>query len=78
MSRSSSDEQSRAIDDEFPEDVMWHYSTEFLQAETAYRQDRLRREYQRPSWLRRRSERDSTGRATPQHRRPTVRVRHAV
>jgi hypothetical protein len=52
MCRSSSDEQSRAID-KLPEDLMLFHTTQSVMAEIAYRQERLRRDFQRPGWFQR-------------------------
>jgi hypothetical protein len=72
MCRSSSDEQSRAID-KLPEDMMLFHTTQFLMAEVAYRQERLRRDFQRPGWFQRKPTRQ-----TPEPCLPTVRARHAM
>jgi hypothetical protein len=53
---SSSDEHSRAID-QLPEDLMLFHTTQSLQAEIAYRQERLTRDYQRLSWFHRKPKR---------------------
>jgi len=52
MWRSSSGEQIVRID-QLPEDTMYFYSTQSLQAEMAYRQERIKRDYQRPWWFHR-------------------------
>ena len=52
MWRSSSGEQIVCID-QLPEDTMYFYSTQSLQAEMAYRQERIKRDYQRPWWFHR-------------------------
>jgi hypothetical protein len=70
---SSSDEQSRGID-KLPEDIMLFYSTEALKAEIAYRQERLKRDYQRPSWFHRKPKPV----AHPAPSRQAVRTRHAM
>jgi hypothetical protein len=49
MSGSSSDEHSRAID-ELPEDTVIH-TTESMQAEIAYRQERIRHDFRRAGWF---------------------------
>lgn len=48
------------------------YSPDFIQAEIAYRQERIRRDFRRPVWFRR-----TPVRVRPEQCRPTVRVRHA-
>jgi hypothetical protein len=72
MCRSSSDEQSRAID-KLPEDMMLFHTPQSVTAEVAYRQERLRRDFQRPGWFQRKS-----ARQTPETCLPTVRARHAM
>ncbi|GAA1633929.1 hypothetical protein GCM10009744_23190 [Kribbella alba] len=70
---SSSGEQSRAID-KLPEDIMLFHSPQSLQAEIAYRQERLRRDYQRPWWFHRKPK-------AVAHRAPSrqaVQARHAM
>jgi hypothetical protein len=75
MSRSSSDEHSRAIDDKLPEVTVLFHTIDFRQAEIAYRQDRLRGDYRRqPGWFQRKLVRQPP----PAQRRPTVRTRHAL
>jgi hypothetical protein len=73
MWSSPSGEQSRAID-QLPEDLMLFYSPQSLQAEIAYRQERLKRDYQRPSWFQRKPK----PAAQPVPSRRTVRARHAM
>jgi len=72
MSRSSSAEHSRAIDDELPEDAVFSTTLEFHQAEIAYRQERIRRDFRRAGWFSR-----SLLRPRPVQQRLTVRARHA-
>ena len=48
----SSGEHSLLID-KLPEEIMYFYSPDSLQAEIRYRQNRLRREFQRPGWFQR-------------------------
>ncbi|MDX6291634.1 MAG: hypothetical protein QOH50_709 [Kribbellaceae bacterium] len=72
MCRSSSDEQSRAID-KLPEDIMLFHTTQSAMAEVAYRQERLRRDFQRPGWFQRKP-----ARHTPEPCLPMVRARHAM
>jgi hypothetical protein len=55
MCRSSSDEQSRVID-KLSEDMMLFHTTQSVMAEVAYRQERLRRDFQRPGWFQRKPE----------------------
>jgi hypothetical protein len=45
---------------------------DYLQAETAYRQERLTRDYQRPGWFRRKPAQEKA-----RWRRATIRPRHA-
>jgi hypothetical protein len=72
MLRSSSDEQSRAIDEKLPEDTMLFSTIDYLQAETAYRQERLKRDYQRPGWFHRKPAQEKA-----RWHRATIRARHA-
>ena len=72
MPRSSSDEQSRAIDEKLPEETMLFSTIDYLQAETAYRQERLTRDYQRSGWFQRKPAQEK-----PRWRRATIRPRHA-
>jgi hypothetical protein len=37
--------------DKLPEEIMSLYSPELLQAEIRYRQERIRRDFQRPLWF---------------------------
>jgi hypothetical protein len=53
---------------------MLFHSPQSLQAEIAYRQERLRRDYQRPSWFHRRPKTV----AQPAPSRQAVRARHAM
>ena len=50
----SSGEHCLFIDSKLPEEIMFFHSTDSLQAEIRYRQERLRRDFQRPGWFRRR------------------------
>jgi hypothetical protein len=70
---SSSGEQSRAID-KLPEDIMLFYSPQSLQAEIAYRQERLKWDYQRPWWFQRKPKLVTQ----PAPSRPVVLARHAM
>jgi hypothetical protein len=72
MCWSSSDEQIGAID-KLPEDMMLFHTPQFVMAEITYRQERLRRDFQRPGWFQRKP-----ARHTPEPFRPTVRARHAM
>jgi hypothetical protein len=68
----SSDEHSRAID-ELGGSTMLFHTTESVQAEIAYRQDRIKRDFQRPLWFRRHT-------AKPERTAPRLHVapgRHA-
>lgn len=53
------------------------HTTQSVQAEVSYRQERLRRDYRRPAWFRRWAVRRAA-RPVPDLPRPTVRARHAV
>ncbi|GAA1554893.1 hypothetical protein [Kribbella lupini] len=53
---------------------MLNYSPDFVQAQVSYRQELLRREYQRPSLLRRLRRTP----VTPVPRAQVVRARHAM
>lgn len=68
--------ESRGVD-QLPEDTMYSHSTHSLQAEIAYRQERIRRDYQRPFWFQRKPAKQPTALITPQPCRP-VRARHAM
>ncbi|TDU90752.1 hypothetical protein EV138_4347 [Kribbella voronezhensis] len=71
----SSGEQSRRID-QLPEDTMMlFYSSQYLDAEIAYRQERIKRDFQRPLWF----QKKPAPKATPQPVcRPAVQARHAM
>ena len=73
MWASSSGEHSRAID-KLPEEIMSSYSPDFLRAEIKYRQDRLKRDYQRPAWFHRKPPR----REAPEPSAPELRARPAM
>ncbi|TDW17249.1 hypothetical protein [Kribbella kalugense] len=68
----SSGEQSLVID-ELPEETMFMYSPDSLQAEIRYRQDRIRRDFQRPAWFQRKPRRQA-----PQPCAPELRARPAM
>jgi hypothetical protein len=53
---------------------MYFHSTQALQAEIAYRQERIKRDFQRPFWLKRKPAKP----VTPTPCLPTVRARHAM
>ncbi len=55
-----------------PEEIMFVYSTAAVQAEMKYRQDRIRRDFQRPTWFRKRAPRP------PQPCAPELRARPAM
>jgi hypothetical protein len=59
---------------ELPEDTMLHLTMQALQAEVSYRQERLKRDYQRPSWFRRAPKKPVS--TTPCL--PVVQARHAM
>lgn len=73
MWRSSSGEQIVCID-QLPEDTMYFYSPQSLQAEMAYRQERIKRDYQRPWWFHRKPAKPVS--QTPCA--PAVLARHAM
>ncbi|WP_185448420.1 hypothetical protein [Kribbella qitaiheensis] len=55
---------------------MLFYSSQFLDAEIAYRQERIKRDYQRPLWFRKPK---PAPKPTPQQAcRPAVQARHAM
>jgi hypothetical protein len=72
MWASSSGEHSRAID-KLPEEIMSLYSPDFLRAEIKYRQDRIKRDYQRPLWFHRKPKRE-----VPEPCAPELRARPAM
>jgi hypothetical protein len=49
---SSSGEHCLVID-KLPKEIMFVYSTASVQAEIKYRQDRIKRDFQRPFWFQR-------------------------
>jgi hypothetical protein len=53
--------------------MMLFHTTQFVLAEVAYRQERLRRDFQRPGWFQRKP-----APHTPEPCLPTVRARHAM
>ena len=73
MWASSSDEHSRAID-KLPEETMSSYSPDFLGAEIKYRQERIKRDFQRPLWFRRKPAK----REAPEPNAPELRARPAM
>jgi hypothetical protein len=52
MWRPSSGEHCQVID-KLPGGEMFYFSTDFVQAEVKYRQDRIKRDFQRPLWFHR-------------------------
>ena len=52
---------------------MFFYSTDSLQAEIRYRQDRIRRDFQRPAWFQRKPKRQA-----PEPCAPELRARPAM
>jgi hypothetical protein len=55
--------------DKLPEEIsMFFHSTDSLQAEICYRQDRLRRDYQRPAWFQRKPKPQIPQPSTPELR----------
>ncbi|MGW6281065.1 hypothetical protein [Kribbella sp. NPDC055071] len=59
--------------DTAPEEIMFFYSPDSLQAEIRYRQDRIRRQYQRPAWFQRKPKRQA-----PEVCAPELRTRPAM
>ena len=75
MCRSSSGEHSHGIDKLAEEIMMLYYSSQFLDAEIAYRQERIKRDFQRPLWFLKKP----AQKAAPQQVcRPAVQARHAM
>jgi hypothetical protein len=75
MCLSSSGEQSLGIDPLPEETMMLFYSSQFLDAEIAYRQERIKRDFQRPLWF----QKKSAPKAAPQPAcRPAVQAHHAM
>jgi hypothetical protein len=76
MCPSSSDEHSHGIDKLAEEIMMLFYSSQFLDAEIAYRQERIKRDFQRPLWF---LKNKPAKQAAPQQAcRPAVQARHAM
>jgi hypothetical protein len=73
MWRRSSGEHCLPIDSKLPEEIMFFYSTDSLQAEMRYRQERIRRDFQRPAWFRRKPKP-----AQPEPCTPELRARPAL
>ena len=59
--------------DKLTEEIMFPYPTDSLQAEIRYRQDRIRRDYQRPAWFQRKPKRQA-----PEPCAPELRARPAM
>ena len=59
--------------DKLTEGIMFPYPTDSLQAEIRYRQDRIRRDYQRPAWFQRKPKRQA-----PEPCAPELRARPAM
>jgi hypothetical protein len=72
MWRPTSREHCRAID-KLPEDTMFLYSPDSVQAEIKYRHDRVKRDFQRPFWLRRKPKQQA-----PEPCAPELRARPAM
>jgi hypothetical protein len=76
MCLSSSDAQSLGID-KLPEEIMMlFYSPQSIQAEIAYRQERIKRDFQRPLWFLK--TKPAKQPAPQQACRPAVQARHAM
>jgi len=56
------------LNDKLPEEIMYFYSSDSLQAEIRYRQDRIRRDFQRPSWFQRKPKRQAPEPCAPELR----------
>jgi hypothetical protein len=75
MCPSSSGEQSLGIDTLPEELMMLFYSSQSIEAEIAYRHERIKRDFQRPLWFLKKPAKQ----AAPQPAcRPTVQARHAM
>ena len=72
MWRPSSGDHRHHID-KLPEEIMFFYSPDSLQAEIKYRQDRIRRDFQRPFWFQRKPKQRA-----PEPCAPEFRVRPAM
>lgn len=59
--------------DKLAEEIMFPYTTDSLQAEIKYRQDRIKRDFQRPSWFQRKPKP-----AAPEPCAPELRARPAM
>jgi len=59
--------------DKLSEEIMFYYSPDSLQAEIRYRQDRIRRDFQRPAWFQRKPKRQA-----PEPCAPELRARPAM
>lgn len=59
--------------DKLPEEIMSLYSPDFVRAEMKYRQDRIKRDFQRPAWLQRKPKRQA-----PEPYAPELRARPAM
>ena len=59
--------------DKLPEEIMFMYSPDSVQAEIRYRQERIRREFQRPAWFQRKPRRQA-----PEPCAPELRARPAM
>ena len=56
------------LNDKLSEETMFPYSPDSLQAEIRYRQDRIRRDYQRPAWFQRKPKRQAPEPCVPELR----------
>ncbi|WP_433162664.1 hypothetical protein [Kribbella sp. CA-247076] len=68
----TSGEHCRGID-KLAEEIMLIYSTSSVQAEVKYRQDRIKRDFQRPFWFQRKPRT-----VAPAPRKPELRARPAM
>ena len=71
MRGASSGEHCR-LNDKLAEEIMFFYSPDSLQAEVCYRQDRIRRDYQRPAWFQRKPKRQAPEPCAPELRARTA------
>ncbi|MEU4190820.1 hypothetical protein AB0E69_02885 [Kribbella sp. NPDC026611] len=73
MCGTASDAHCLLIDSKLLEAIMFFYSADSLRAETRYRQERIRRDFQRPLWFLRRPQPQP-----PQPCAPELRARPAM
>jgi hypothetical protein len=72
MWRSSSGEHCHHID-KLAEEIMFPHTTDSIQAEIKYRQDRIKRDFQRPFWFQRKPRQQAPEPCVPELRaRPAM------